>query len=258
MVSPNLKANMIRALECRYSFSGGKKSYLQSASLRAFPTLETMLSIAAAQAVSLLDLIARPETSLAQEIVDGCDIQYLHFHPSPHTYRARSLSTLLARLTNMEDITYLPPLRVILSVLGMNRAQAMNLKRDECCHYESRRRRNNSPSMLGHLDRAFFSCMNDMDRNGTLRHRVRRLHEIALQLSFTESIPFERARSVVRSLREFRKASSQIVRARATNDGMKFRSIRQRNFPNLRDEPTKSEDFAPPEQKTIWELEEPP
>lgn len=253
-----LRADMIQALERRYSFSGGKKSYLQSASTIVFPTLETMLSIAAAQAVSLLDLIARPEASLAQDTIDGCGIQYLHFHPSPETYRARSLSMLLARLTSVEDITYLPPLSRVLSVLGLSRAQAMNLRRDECRRYESLRRRDNSSSMLGHLDRAFMAGMHALDPGGVLGRRVRKNRQIALHLSLTECIPFERAHCLVLALRVFRNASFKIIRERFVHEGMKFRVASQQKSAILPGRPRKSEDHARPQQGTLWDLDKAP
>ena len=153
----------------------------------------------------------------------------------------------------MDDITYLPPLSRVLSVLGLSRAQAMNLRRDECRRYESLRRRDHSSSMLGHLDRAFVAGMHALDPGGVLHRRVRKSRQIALHLSLAECITFGSAHSVAFALRVFRKASFRIIRERFVHEGMKFRVAPQMKSTSVPGRPRKDEDPARPQQGTLWE-----
>jgi TniQ len=173
------------------------------------PRLATLLQLAAAQAVSLVDLISRPQEALSRNLIDTWS-EFSDFPSQLRTVTNHYLGAAISRFLQQDKHAYFPPLRYILREVGVSRTRALDTHLIECRRYEERRRCGQSPAMLDRMDRSFRTALSAVSSGGSLHRPGRYVGALTRMLVAKESLSSDDANAVAYSTKCYRQWRSQL------------------------------------------------
>jgi hypothetical protein len=210
IVDPTTLRQINEALLSTNASSLERKQIAQRFNAGGRPRLTTLLHLAAAQAVRLVDLINRPKEALSSNLIDTWS-EFGDFPSQLKNVTTRYLGAAIGWFLKQEGLTYLPPLRYVLKELDISRTQALNTHLVMCRRYEERQEAGRSPAALDRMDRSFRTAINAVSTGGPLIRPGRYVGALTRLLVSEESLPLEDAEAVGRATRSYRRWRGSVM-----------------------------------------------